>query len=101
MTTQAKRPAKSQRIEALIGSDRELLKRLVKESLQEVLEAEITEAVGARSGERTVDRVGYRSGYYSRGLVTRGSWSSGCRGIGRGASRPSSLTGFNGPRKPW
>ena len=31
----------------------------------------MTEAVGAGSGERTTDRVGYRSGYYSRGLVTR------------------------------
>ena len=71
MTTRAKRSAKPPKIEALIGSDRELLKRLVKESVQEVLEAEMTEAVGARSGERTVDRVGYRSGYYSRGLVTR------------------------------
>ena len=31
----------------------------------------MTEAVGAGSGERTADRVGYRSDYYSRGLVTR------------------------------
>ena len=71
MTTRTKRSAKPPQIEALIGSDRELLKRLLKESLQEVLEAEMTEAVGARPGERSVDRVGYRSGYYSRGLVTR------------------------------
>ena len=71
MTTRAKRSAKSRQIEALIGSDPEVLKRLVKESLQEVLEAEMSEALGASSGERTVDRVGYRSGYYSRGLVTR------------------------------
>ena len=33
MTTRAKRSAKARRIEALIGSDQELLKRLVKESL--------------------------------------------------------------------
>ncbi len=31
----------------------------------------MTEAVGAGPGERTTDRVGYRSGYDSRGLVTR------------------------------
>ena len=43
----------------------------MKESLQEVLEAEMTEAVGASPGERTADRLGYRAGYYSRGLVTR------------------------------
>ena len=71
MTTRAKRSAKTSRIEALVSSDRELLKRLVKESLQEVLEADMTEALGAGSGERTAGRIGYRSGYYSRGLVTR------------------------------
>ena len=31
----------------------------------------MTEALGAGSGERTAGRLGYRSGYYSRGLVTR------------------------------
>ena len=71
MTTRAKRTAKSPQIEALVGSDRELLKSLVKESLQEVLEAEMSEALGAGPGERTADRTGYRFGYYSRGLVTR------------------------------
>ena len=72
MTTRAKRSAKpTHQIEALIGSDRELLKGLMKESLQEVLKAEMTEALGAGAGERTADRTGYRSGYYSRGLVTR------------------------------
>ena len=71
MTTRAKRTAKPRQIEALIGSDHELLKGLLKESLQEVLEAEMTEAVGAGPGERTADRTGCRSGYYSRGLVTR------------------------------
>ena len=71
MTTRAKRSAKSSQIEALIGSDREWQKGRVKESLQEVLEAEMSAAVGAGPGERTTTRVGYRSGYYSRGLVTR------------------------------
>ena len=71
MTTHRKRSAKSPRIEALIGEDRELFKGLLKESLQEVLEAEMTETVGAGLGERTAVRTGYRSGYYSRGLVTR------------------------------
>ena len=55
----------------MIGEDRELFKGLLKESLQEVLEAEMTETVGAGLGERTAVRTGYRSGYYSRGLVTR------------------------------
>ena len=56
MTTRVKRTAKPTQIEALIGHDRALLKRLVKESLQEVLEAEMTEAVGTGSGERTARR---------------------------------------------
>jgi putative transposase len=71
MTTRAKRSAKSVTIEALVGQDRELLKDLVHAALQEVLEAEMSDALGASPGERTADRVGYRSGYYSRGLVTR------------------------------
>ena len=71
MTTRAKRSAKPPKIEVLVREDRELLKDLVKASLQEVLEAEMTEALGARAGERTADRLGYRAGYYSRGLVTR------------------------------
>ena len=58
MTTRRKRIAKSPRIEALVGEDRELLKGLLKESLQEVLEAEMTDAVGAGPGERTADRTG-------------------------------------------
>jgi transposase-like protein len=39
--------------------------------LQEVLEAEMTEALGAAKGERTGTRLGYRSGYYGRTLITR------------------------------
>jgi putative transposase len=36
-----------------------------------VLEAEMTEALGAEKGERTEGRVGYRSGYYARSLIMR------------------------------
>ena len=50
MTTRRKRSAKSPRIEALIGEDRELFKGLLKESLQEVLEAEMTETVARAWG---------------------------------------------------
>ncbi|ESZ01229.1 hypothetical protein X736_32495, partial [Mesorhizobium sp. L2C089B000] len=39
--------------------------------MQEVLEAEMEEALGASKGERTPERLGYRSGYYGRTLVTR------------------------------
>ena len=71
MTTRAKRSAKPLKIEALLGNDREPMKQLVQEALQACLEAELTEALGAESGEQTAGRLGYRAGYYSRGLVTR------------------------------
>jgi hypothetical protein len=39
--------------------------------MQEMLEAEMTDALGAEKGERTVARLAYRSGYHTRTLVTR------------------------------
>jgi hypothetical protein len=39
--------------------------------LQELLEAKMTEALGAAKAERTPARLGYRAGYYPRTLVTR------------------------------
>ncbi len=70
MTTKKDR-AKRSAVEALVAGDRELMKALMKEALQEVLEGEMTEFLGASPGERTEGRNGYRAGYYSRGLVTR------------------------------
>jgi len=43
----------------------------VQEAVQQVLEAEIEEALQAEKGERTAQRLGYRSGHDSRRLVTR------------------------------
>ena len=65
MTTRAQRSAKSPNIEALIGEDHELLKALVKEAVQEVLKAEMTDALDAQAGERTTDRTGYIDGAQS------------------------------------
>jgi transposase-like protein len=58
-------------INAAVAEDQDLMRRLVERTVQEVLETEMTEALGAGKGERTAGRVGYRSGYYARGLVTR------------------------------
>jgi hypothetical protein len=58
-------------VETLVTGDRDLMKGLIREALQEVLEGEMTEFLGAGLGERTKSRTGYRAGYYSRGLVTR------------------------------
>lgn len=70
MTTK-KRNTKLAAVEALVAGERDLMKGLLKEALQEVLEGEMTEFLGAAPGERTESRNGYRAGYYSRGLVTR------------------------------
>ena len=58
-------------IKAVLAEDEEFLRALVRMALQEVLEAEMTEALGAEKGERAVGRQGYRSGYYGRTLITR------------------------------
>jgi putative transposase len=70
MTTR-KRNTKLMSAEALLAGDRDFLKQAVKDALQEVLEGEMTEFLGASPGERTEGRNGYRAGYYNRGLVTR------------------------------
>lgn len=53
------------------SGDGDLMKALMKEALQEVLEAEMSEFLGAAPSERSETRSGYRAGYYHRGLVTR------------------------------
>ena len=61
----------SQEIKAMMSQEEDFLRPLIKVALQEMLEAEMSEALGAQKGERTEGRVGYRSGYYVRSLVTR------------------------------
>jgi len=71
MTTKHKRNPSLQAVETLLGNDRDALKELVKDALEQILESEMTEALGAAPGERSHERLGYRAGHYSRGLVTR------------------------------
>jgi len=58
-------------IKLLMEQDTDFLKPMVQFVVQQVLEAEMSEAVGAEKSERTEGRQGYRSGYYRRSLVTR------------------------------
>jgi putative transposase len=58
-------------VKALVGEDGDFLRPLVQMVVQELLEAEMSEALAAEKGERTAGRLGYRSGYYGRTLVTR------------------------------
>src|SRR5262249_7754297 len=70
MTVVKLRPALAE-IKSLLSADNDFLKPLIGPVLQEVLAAEMTEALGASKGERAEGRLGYRSGHYSRSLVTR------------------------------
>jgi len=54
---------------ALLGDDG--FRELMRITVQQVLEAEMDEALGAGKWERTDGRLGYRSGYRGRTLVTR------------------------------
>jgi len=58
-------------LQEVFGTEKDSFKELLRELLQEVLEQEMTDVLGAEKGERSPGRLGYRSGYYSRGLVTR------------------------------
>src|SRR5438105_8470806 len=62
---------KAGEIKALMSQEEDFLRPLITRALQEVLEAEMEEAVGVTKGERSSGRLGYRSGYYQRKLITR------------------------------
>ena len=56
---------------ALLADDADLMREIVRAAVTEILEVEMTEALGAERSERTEGRLGYRAGYYARSLVTR------------------------------
>ena len=47
------------------------LKELVEEVLNQILEAQATEVIGAEKYERSEGRQGYRNGYRERKLIAR------------------------------
>src|SRR5262245_25462410 len=58
-------------LKGLLARDEDFVRDAVEAVVQAVLEAEMTEAIGAAKGERSETRMSYRSGYYSRSLITR------------------------------
>jgi len=60
-----------QDLKVLLKEDKDLLRELVNVAVQEILEAEMDETLGAGRYERSSARTGWRSGYYNRTLVTR------------------------------
>lgn len=69
--TEKKGSISREELKRVLLEDRDFLKPLMQVVLQEVLEAEMDEALGAGKSERSAERKGYRSGYYNRQLVTR------------------------------
>src|ERR1700740_1610230 len=58
-------------VKELLQRDEDFLRAALQALAQAALEAEMTETIGAAKGERTETRLAYRSGYYSRALITR------------------------------
>jgi Transposase, Mutator family len=57
-------------VKALLAEDRDFLRPLVQAVVQELLEAEMTEALGAEKGERTPARLGHTAA-----VTTAAPWS--------------------------
>lgn len=58
-------------VKAVAAQDPDFYRSLLQPIVQELLEAQMDECVGAKRYERNGERLGYRSGYYNRNLVTR------------------------------
>ena len=58
-------------LQAILQQDEDWAREMIRRTVQEVLEQEMTELLGAGKSERTSSRSGYRAGYYERTLVTR------------------------------
>jgi putative transposase len=60
-----------QQVKEFATEETQLLRELLQKVVQETLEAEMDKLLGAERYERTGTRTGYRSGYYERTLITR------------------------------
>jgi putative transposase len=69
--TPRKNTAAKSNLKEWLSEDQDLLRSLMKQALEQVLDGEMSEALGAGKSERNEGRLGYRSGYYGRSLITR------------------------------
>jgi len=67
----AKERISKEELRQLLAEDRDLLKGIVEQTVQQVLEADMEQTLQAGKSERTETRLGYRAGYYHRLLLTR------------------------------
>lgn len=71
MTTTNNTKALIESVKEILTQDGDLLRNIIQQVLQEMLEAEMDRLLGASKSERSDRRLGYRSGYYPRTLLTR------------------------------
>ena len=69
--TRSKSNEKVVKLKSLLSEDESYLRVMVQELVQDALEAEMEETIGAGRYERSETRRGRRSGYYTRSLITR------------------------------
>jgi len=69
--TREKIASKLPEVKELFNGNEDFLKDLVKKAVQDILESEMSNFLGAENYERTGERRGYRAGYYRRSLRTR------------------------------
>jgi transposase-like protein len=86
--------------EALLD-DPSFFKEILQRVIQELLEAEMTEHIGAAPYERAEKRTGHRNGHKPRTLRTRVAAPSTCWCLrtGKGRSPPGSLCATKGTRR--
>jgi transposase-like protein len=101
--TRKQNSAKAVDWKEVIGGQEDFLRPLIRAVVQQVLEAEMEEAVGAEKSERTSHRQGYRVGYYGRTLVTRGGQAGIADSTGptRTVSGPRYSSAISAVKKPW
>jgi len=58
-------------VKTILSQEIDFLKPLLRSLLNEILQAEMKEMLGAESYQRSEERRGYRAGYYSRQYITR------------------------------
>ena len=58
-------------LKKLLEEESDALRSVIQSVMNEILSSEMDECLQAQTHERTDERLGYRSGYYSRKLVTR------------------------------
>lgn len=71
MTTKNKSKAISTEVKEILSNDGDLLRNIIQKILQEILEVEMDQALGASKSQRIELRLCYRCDHYPTTLTTR------------------------------